>query len=187
MHSKKRQFRFSYVSGNMMNEHITNFNQLVADLLNLDVTFEYEDLALMVLESLPEEFEFLETTLLYGKNEVTFNGVIAALYSHELRRKEKLKGSSGVAIDALVVRGHSQSRSREKKWRSKLVEIQAQLEVRSAEEAENRISWRSRKAVGAYIPILSNRITICHSSLMSIQVLVSPHYQGLYKSAHYFE
>jgi len=40
-----------------MNEHITMFNQFVADLLNLDVKFEDEDLALMLLSSLPDEFE----------------------------------------------------------------------------------------------------------------------------------
>ena len=43
---KKRLFRFTYVPGTTMNEHITQFNQLVADLLNLDVAFEDEDLAL---------------------------------------------------------------------------------------------------------------------------------------------
>ena len=48
---KKRLFRFTYVPSTMMNEHITNFNQLVADLLNLDVIFEDEDLALMLLGS----------------------------------------------------------------------------------------------------------------------------------------
>ena len=47
-----------------MNEHITMFNQLVVDLLNLDVKFEDEDLALILLSSLPDEFEHLETMLL---------------------------------------------------------------------------------------------------------------------------
>ena len=50
-----------------MNEHITAFNQLVTDLLNLDETFKDENLALMLLSSLPDEFEYLETTLLLRK------------------------------------------------------------------------------------------------------------------------
>ena len=62
---KKRLFRFDYQPGTTMNDHITLFNQLVADLLNLDVKFEDEDLALMLLSSLPDEFEHLETTLLH--------------------------------------------------------------------------------------------------------------------------
>ena len=63
---KKRLFRFDYQQGTTMNAHIIMFNQLVADLLNLDVKFEDEDLALMLLSSLPDEFEHLETTLLHG-------------------------------------------------------------------------------------------------------------------------
>jgi len=46
------------------------FNLLVADLLNLDVKFEDEDLALMLL-SLLDEFEHLETTLLHRKENVS--------------------------------------------------------------------------------------------------------------------
>jgi len=65
-----------------MNESITMFNQLVTHLLNLDVKFEDEDLALMLLSSLPDEFEHLETTLLHGKENVSLNVVCSALYSH---------------------------------------------------------------------------------------------------------
>jgi len=43
---KKMLFRFDYQQGTTMNEHITMFNQLVVDLLNLDVKFEDEDLTL---------------------------------------------------------------------------------------------------------------------------------------------
>ena len=57
---KKRLFQFDYKQSTTMNEHITMFNQLVADLLNLDVKFE--DLALMLLSSLPDGFEHLETS-----------------------------------------------------------------------------------------------------------------------------
>lgn len=64
---KKILFRFDYRPGTSMNDHITAFNQLVENLLNLDETFKDEDLALMLLSSLPDEFEHLETTLLHGK------------------------------------------------------------------------------------------------------------------------
>ena len=89
LYMKKRLFRFTYVPGTTINDHITTFNQLVADLMNLDETFKDEDLALMLLGSLPEEFEFLETTLLHGKVQVSLSEVCAALYSYELRRKDK--------------------------------------------------------------------------------------------------
>ncbi|KAK4426318.1 hypothetical protein Salat_1400300 [Sesamum alatum] len=57
LYMKKRLFRFSYVSGTTMNDHISNFNQLVTNLMNMDETFKDQDLALILLGSLPEEFE----------------------------------------------------------------------------------------------------------------------------------
>ncbi|KAK5795000.1 hypothetical protein PVK06_036254 [Gossypium arboreum] len=86
LHLKKRLFRFTYVPSTTMNDHITKFNQLVTDLLNMDETFKDEDLALMLLGSLPEEFEFLETTLLHGRSDTSLSEVCMALYSYEQRK-----------------------------------------------------------------------------------------------------
>ncbi|KAL0446165.1 UNVERIFIED_CONTAM: hypothetical protein Slati_1744400 [Sesamum latifolium] len=105
LHMKKRLFRFSYVSGTTMNDHITNFNKLVMDLLNMDETFKDEDLALMLLGSLSEEFEVLETTLLNRKDVVSL----------QKERQANLNGDT----EALIVRGRSQNRSKGNKRRSK--------------------------------------------------------------------
>ncbi|GJX11015.1 hypothetical protein Tco_0200874 [Tanacetum coccineum] len=43
---KKRLFRFTYVPRTTMNDHITSFNQLVTDLMNMDEVFKDQDLAL---------------------------------------------------------------------------------------------------------------------------------------------
>ncbi|KAE8661311.1 hypothetical protein F3Y22_tig00113726pilonHSYRG00149 [Hibiscus syriacus] len=119
LYMKKRLFRFNYVPGTTMNDHITIFNQLVIDLMNLDVTFEDEDLALMLMGSLPDEFEYLETTLLHGKVEVSLSEVTVALYSYELRTKDKQENTS-VEAEALVVRGRSKSQNKGRRGRSKL-------------------------------------------------------------------
>ena len=84
LYIKKRLFCFNYVPSTTMNDHITSFNQLVTDLMNMDVTFKDEDLALMLMGSLPDEFEYLETTLPHGKVDVSLSEVIVALYSYEL-------------------------------------------------------------------------------------------------------
>ncbi|KAE8664954.1 hypothetical protein F3Y22_tig00112738pilonHSYRG01227 [Hibiscus syriacus] len=118
LYMKKRLFRFNYVSGTTMNDHITSFNQLVSDLMNMDVTFEDEDLALMLMGSLPDEFEYLETTLLHGKVDVSLSEVTVALYSYELRKKDKQENTS-VEAEALVVRGHSKSQNKGSRGRSK--------------------------------------------------------------------
>ncbi|KAG8503986.1 hypothetical protein CXB51_002302 [Gossypium anomalum] len=118
LHLKKRLFHFTYVSGTTMNDHITKFNQLVTDLLNMDETFKDEDLALMLLGSLPEEFEFLETTLLHGKSDISLSKVCAALYSYEQRQKDKQKNSIR-DTEALVVRGRSYTRRKTQKGKLK--------------------------------------------------------------------
>ena len=49
-----------------MAEHLDDFNKIITDLLNLDVKIDDEDKALLLLNSLPESYEFLVTTLLHG-------------------------------------------------------------------------------------------------------------------------
>ncbi|KAK5787254.1 hypothetical protein PVK06_041907 [Gossypium arboreum] len=73
---------------------------------HFDETFKDEDLALMLLRSLPEEFEFLETTLLHGRSDISLSEVCAALYNYEQRKKDKQKNSIR-DTEALVIRGRS--------------------------------------------------------------------------------
>lgn len=113
---KKRLLRFTYVPGTIMNDHITGFNKLANDLHNMDVTFSDEDMALMLLSSLFDEYEHLETALLHGNDEVSLKEVCLALYNYEQRKREKQKSGEG---EALVVRGRSQNHMRMKKRRSK--------------------------------------------------------------------
>ena len=101
-----------------MNDHITSFNQLVTDLMNMDVTFKDEDLTLMLMRSLPDEFEYLETTILHGKVDMSLSEVTAALYNYELQKKEKQEHTS-VEAEALVIRDRSQSQNQGKRGRSK--------------------------------------------------------------------
>ncbi|KAE8684184.1 Flotillin-like protein 1 [Hibiscus syriacus] len=118
LYMKKRLFHFNYVPSTTMNDHITSFNQLVTDLMNMDVTFEDEDLALMLIGSLPDEFEYLETTLLHGKVDVSLSEVTVALYSYKLRKKDKQENTS-VEAETLVVRGRSKSQNKGSRGRSK--------------------------------------------------------------------
>lgn len=76
-------------------------------MINLDETFKDEDLALMLLASLPDEYDHLITALLIGKDKVSFDEVCTALYSHEIRRKDK-KERKHEAAEALTVRGRPQ-------------------------------------------------------------------------------
>ena len=72
-----------------MNDHVNSFNKILADLLNLDERFEDEDKALLLLNSLPDEYDHLTTTLLHGRDNVTFDAVCSSLYNSETRKKTK--------------------------------------------------------------------------------------------------
>ncbi|GJT27803.1 retrovirus-related pol polyprotein from transposon TNT 1-94 [Tanacetum coccineum] len=78
----------------------------------------YQDLALILLGSLPEEYVLLETTLLNGKDHVSLSEVCDALYSKELRSKDKHISSSG-DVEVFLVRGRSQKKGTDKIWISK--------------------------------------------------------------------
>ena len=99
------------------------FNQFVADLLNLDFKLEDEDLSLMLLSSLPDEFEHLETMLLHGKENVPLDAVCSALYSHELGKRDKMKTKSTTSEEALMARGRQQSHA---KWKVQIKRLSCQ-------------------------------------------------------------
>ena len=95
------------------------FNQFVADLLNLDFKLEDENLALMLLSSLPDKFEHLDTTLLHGKENVSLDVVCSALYSHEVRKHDKMITKSTPSEEALVARCRQESHTKGRRGRSK--------------------------------------------------------------------
>ncbi|PWA61797.1 Retrovirus-related Pol polyprotein from transposon TNT 1-94 [Artemisia annua] len=98
--------------------HITPHREWFNNFEEHEEVFKDQDLALILLGSLPEEYELLETTLLTGKDGVSLSEVCAALYGKELRRKDK-QISLGGDTEVLLVRGRSQKKGTDKRWRSK--------------------------------------------------------------------
>ncbi|GKD92676.1 retrovirus-related pol polyprotein from transposon TNT 1-94 [Tanacetum coccineum] len=133
---KKRLFRFTYVSGTTMNDHITSFNQPVTDLMNMDKVFKHQDLALILLGSLPEEYELLETTLLNGKDDVSLSEVCVVFYSIELRRKDKQISSSGDA-EVLLVRDCPRLKTKDNHYKRKAV---TKVNVTKCDDEESDLS-----------------------------------------------
>nr|GEU47794.1 retrovirus-related Pol polyprotein from transposon TNT 1-94 [Tanacetum cinerariifolium] len=67
----KKLYTFYMPTGRKIFEHIDEFNKIVLDVANIKVIFEDEDLALLLLTSLPESYEHFVNTLLYGREELT--------------------------------------------------------------------------------------------------------------------
>ncbi|GKF24906.1 hypothetical protein Tco_0080800 [Tanacetum coccineum] len=64
---KKKLYTFYMPTGRKISEHIDEFNIIILDLANIEVKFEDEDLALLLLTSLPASYEHFVDTLLYGR------------------------------------------------------------------------------------------------------------------------
>nr|GEW70368.1 ribonuclease H-like domain-containing protein [Tanacetum cinerariifolium] len=84
---------------------IYEFNKLILDLENIDIKIEDEDQALMLLMSLPSSYENFVETLLYGRESLTMEDVLATLISREL--KKRTEGTKEETSDGLYVRGRS--------------------------------------------------------------------------------
>nr|GEU34698.1 zinc finger, CCHC-type [Tanacetum cinerariifolium] len=84
---------------------IEAFNKLILDLANIDIEIKDEDPTLMLLTSLPSSYENFVETLLYGRESLKMEDVLATLNSREL--KKRTKGTKEEAGDGLYVRERS--------------------------------------------------------------------------------
>ncbi|GJY98970.1 hypothetical protein Tco_0516400 [Tanacetum coccineum] len=106
--------------GRKISEHIDEFNKIVLDLANIEVKFEDEDIALFLLTSLPASYEHFVDTLLYGREELTLEDMMATLHLKEIKEWYKAKGDDGEGLyvrertdrkDSRQSRGKSRSKS----------------------------------------------------------------------------
>ncbi|PSS08126.1 Endonuclease [Actinidia chinensis var. chinensis] len=118
LYLKKKLFRFQFKQGTSMHEHLNAFNKILADLQNLDVEIDDEDKALLLLNSLPDTYEHLTTTLLYGKDEIKFNDVSNALMNNEVRKKDQ-DAHRESSSNALTARGRTSTRKSGGGWKSR--------------------------------------------------------------------
>nr|GFA47166.1 retrovirus-related Pol polyprotein from transposon TNT 1-94 [Tanacetum cinerariifolium] len=82
-------------------------NAVILCLANIEVKFEDKDLALLLLTSLRASYEHFVDTLLYGREALTLEDVIATLNSKEIKKMSKAKGDDG---EGLYVRGRTDRR-----------------------------------------------------------------------------
>ncbi|GJX94185.1 hypothetical protein Tco_0348771 [Tanacetum coccineum] len=101
---KKKLYTYYMSPGPKLGDHIDEFNKLILNLVNIDIEIEDEDHALMLLTLLPSSYNFVET-LLYGRESLTIEDVLATLNSREL--KKRTEGTKEETSDGLYVRGRS--------------------------------------------------------------------------------
>ncbi|CAL9006776.1 unnamed protein product, partial [Prunus brigantina] len=87
LHPKRQLYKLKMEEGGNLMDHMNVFNGCIDQLRKVDVKIEEEDKALILLTSLPDSYENLVTTLLYGKDTVSLEQVQTSLVSHDIRRK----------------------------------------------------------------------------------------------------
>ncbi|GJR94692.1 retrotransposon protein, putative, ty1-copia subclass [Tanacetum coccineum] len=117
LYLKKLLYTFYMPTGRKISKHIDEFNKIVLDLANIEVKFEDEDLTLLLLTSLPASYEHFVDTLIYGREALTLEDVMATLNSKEIKERSKVKGVDG---EGLYVRGRTDRRdSRQSRGKSR--------------------------------------------------------------------
>jgi hypothetical protein len=87
LYLKPKLYGLKMQEGSDLVEHVNVFNQLVTDLGKVDVKIDDEDMEIVLLCSLLDSYDYLVTTLTYGKKKVQVDDVVVALLSHEQRKK----------------------------------------------------------------------------------------------------
>jgi hypothetical protein len=84
-------FGLKMSEGTDLNRHVNVFNQIISDLKWIDVKFNNEDEALMLLNSLPFSltYENLVITPMWEKETLILKKIISALLSFNLRNKTR--------------------------------------------------------------------------------------------------
>ncbi|GKB69215.1 hypothetical protein Tco_0930627, partial [Tanacetum coccineum] len=103
LYLKKKLYTYYTSLCTKLGDHIDEFNKLILDLANIDIEIEDEDRAFMLLTSLPSSYENFVDTLLYGRESLTMNDVLATLNSREL--KKRTEGTKEEVGNGLYVRG----------------------------------------------------------------------------------
>lgn len=89
----KKLLQFQCQPGISMNDHINTFNGLLVDLSCLGKTIEDED-KVILLKSLPAEYEDLAAILLRGKDKAEYDVVCAALLNYKVWKGTKCSPGS---------------------------------------------------------------------------------------------
>lgn len=69
-----------------MEDHLDEFNKAILDMENIDITIDDEDQALLVLRSLPQDYDNLHDTLGYGCDSLTLEEIQYAIMLKELKK-----------------------------------------------------------------------------------------------------
>ncbi|KAL5805697.1 hypothetical protein ACOSQ4_028430 [Xanthoceras sorbifolium] len=117
--AKHRLYTLSMAEGASIKSHIDEFSTVLMDLENMEISYDDEDQALMLLRSLPPSYKHFRDTLIYSRQTLKLEDVKAALFSKELIDKELGTSRNDSPAEGLLVRGRTPDKSSSSNQRSR--------------------------------------------------------------------
>ena len=111
MHLKMKLYTHKLQEGGSVSNHLSVFKEIIADLQSMEVTYDDEDLGLILLCSLPGSYANFRDTILYSRDTLTMNDVYEALQAK--KKMKQMVSSEGPTSsgEVLSVRGRTHKKS----------------------------------------------------------------------------
>src|SRR5207244_2331918 len=108
IHVKMKLFSHKLQEGGSLLNHLSTFKEIVSNIKAMEVKFDDEDLAPILLCSLPPSYSNFRDTILYSHDTLTLSEVYKALHAKEKMELMVSSESSSVHGEALQVHGRSE-------------------------------------------------------------------------------
>ena len=102
---KKKLYGLKMAEGSVLDQHINVLNEIISDLNRVDVKFEDKDMTLILLNSLPESYDNLVITLMWGKETLELEEIKNDPLAFNQRKKVSDGSSQG---EGLVTKGNQE-------------------------------------------------------------------------------
>jgi hypothetical protein len=107
LHGKMKLFLHKLQEGVPVMNHLSIFREIISDLVSMEVNYEDEDLALLLLVSLPSSFTNFCDTICISRDTLTLGKVYEALQQRE-KMKTMVQAEGLSKAEALQVRGRTE-------------------------------------------------------------------------------
>ena len=120
IHLQHKFYTFKMIDTKSTDENIDDFLKLVSGLCSVNVSVSEEVHAILLLSSLPSQYNQLKETLKYGRDTLTIEDVTNAAKSKEIELKEVKESSlSQRSREAYVTRGRPERRDNRDSYRGR--------------------------------------------------------------------
>uniref|UniRef100_A0ACD5WKD8 Uncharacterized protein n=1 Tax=Avena sativa TaxID=4498 RepID=A0ACD5WKD8_AVESA len=110
MHVKMKLFSHRLQEGGSVMNHLSLFREIISDLQSMEVKYDDEDLALLLLCSLPSSYTHFRDTMLLIREKITLDEVQDALKQREKMKSMVQTDGASSKAEALQVRGRTEQR-----------------------------------------------------------------------------